>query len=199
MENRDISMQLEEMREQIAMLKGKLENQKIVNEKQLRNSMTNKMSKIDRTMLGTVIAGLIALIYCTWFFTSLMHLSAAFTFATAALISACLVITLYKHHSFRRIDISRGNIIDVVERLTKINKHYNNWWKIALPILLVWYGWFAYELLTLYNYNSHVIGICVGCFVGGVIGLYAGFKINSKIVKETDEILCQIHELQQMQ
>ena len=79
-------MQLEEMREQIAMLKGKLENQKIVNEKQLRNSMTNKMSKIDRTMFGTVIAGLIALIYCTWFFTSLMHLSAAFTFATAALI-----------------------------------------------------------------------------------------------------------------
>lgn len=198
MENREISRELEEMRSQIEILKCKLENQKIINEQQLRSSMTNKMSNIDKTMLRTIILGFLALIYCTWYFTTTMRLSPAFTFATSVLISACLAITIYKHYSFRRIDLVRDHILDVVERLTKINKHYNNWWKIALPILLIWYGWFAYELLTLYNYNSHVIGICVGSFVGIVVGSIAGFKVNNKIVRETNEILAQIHELQQM-
>lgn len=198
MENREISRELEEMRSQIEILKCKLENQKIINEQQLRNSMTNKMSNIDKTMLRTIILGFLALIYCTWYFTTTMRLSPAFTFATSALISACLAITIYKHYSFRRIDLVRDHILDVVERLTKINKHFSSWWKTALPILLLWYGWWMYEMLTTYHNQTYIIGICVGSFVGIVVGSIAGFKVNNKIVRETNEILAQIHELQQM-
>lgn len=199
MENREISQQLEEMRSQIAILKGKLENQKIVNEKQLRNSMTKHMSKIDRRMLTMIVLGCISLVYCTWFFTTQMQLSNAFTFATAALLSSCLAITIYKHCSFRRIDISRGNIVDVIERLTNIKKHYGEWWKIGLPLILVWYAWLMYEVLTTYNYVPYVIGFCFGSTFGIIIGLIAGSKVNRKIANETQEILDQIHELQQMQ
>ena len=199
MENRDFSREMEEMRSQIAMLKGKLENQKIVTEQQLRSSMTQKMSKIDKRMFTTIILGCCSLVYCTWFFTTRMHLSHAFTFATAALISACLAISIYKYISFRRIDLSRGHVLDVVERLTNIKKHYREWWKTGLPILLLWYGWWIYELLTIYNYESYIVGLCFGSAFGIAIGLIAGFKVNNKIANETDEILKQIHELQQMQ
>ena len=199
MENKEISQQLEEMRSQIAMLKGKLEKQKIVNEKQLRNSMTKHISKIDRRMLTTVILGCLSLVYCTWFFTTRMQLSNAFTLATAALLCGCLAITIHKHWSFRHIDISRGNILDVIERLTNIKKHYSEWWKTALPILLVWYGWWLYEVLTTYNYESYILGFSLGSALGIIIGLIAGFNVNRKIANETQEILNQIHELQQMQ
>ena len=198
MENRELSRELEEMRSQIAILKSKLENQKIVNEKQLRNSMTKHMSKIDRRMLTIIVLGCLSLIYCTWYFTALMQLSHAFTFATAAILSGCLAITIHKHHSFRRIDLSRGNILDVVERLTNIKRHYREWWKIGLPLVLIWYGWLLYEVLTTYNYEPHIIGFSLGSAFGITIGLIAGFKVNSKIVNETQEILDQIHELQQM-
>lgn len=198
MENREVSQQLEEMRQQIAILKGKLETQKIVNEKQLRNSMTKHMSKIDRRMLVTIILGCLSLAYCTWFFTTRMHLSHAFTFATAAMVSVCLAITIHKHYSFRRIDISHGNIMDVIERLTKIKKHYGEWWKIGLPLVLVWYAWLMYEVLATYNFEPYIMGFSLGSAFGIVIGLIAGFKFNQKIVKETEEILDQIKELQQM-
>lgn len=198
MENRDLSLELEELRSQMTILKGKLETQKIVTEQQLRHSMSKKMSKIDKTMLRTVIGGCLAFIYCTWIFTR-MHLSLPFIFATAVLLGACLAITIYKHYSFRRIDLSEGNLLDVVERLTKIKRHYRDWWKTALPILLVWYGWWMYELLTIYDYNSYAFGIYAGSAVGIIVGLAIGYKINSNIVKETNEILNQIKELQQMQ
>lgn len=198
MENRDISRELEEMRSQMAILKEKLESQRIVNEQQLRNSTTKKMSKIDKRILTTIILGINALVYCTWYFTTRMQLSVAFTIATISLMVVCLAITIYKHHAFRRIDLSRGNVLDVVERLTKIRKHYNEWWKTAVPILLVWYGWWMYELLTIYTHESYIRSISVGSCVGVVVGLIAGYKINNKIVNEADEIVEQIRELQKM-
>ena len=198
MENRDTSLELEEMRSQIEILKSKLNNQKIINEQQLRYSMSKKMSKIDKTMLRTVIGGCLAFIYCTWVFTW-MRLSFPFIFATAILLSACLAITIYKHYSFRRINLSGGNLLEVVEQLTKIKRHYRDWWKTALPILLAWYGWWMYELLTIYNFNSYALGIYLGSAVGIIVGLVIGYKINSNIVNETNEILNQIKELQQMQ
>lgn len=197
MENRELSRELEEMRSQIAILKSKLDNQKIVTEQQLRSSMKTKMSKIDKTMLRTIIAGCFALVYCSWFFTTRIQLSIAFTVATSALLSACLAITIYKHYSFRRIDLTRGNIVDVTERLTKIKQHYSEWWKIALPILLVWYGWWLYEMFMLYDNSPYMVGLCSGSAVGIIVGLIIGLKINRKIANEANDIINQIRELQQ--
>ena len=89
--------------------------------------------------------------------------------------------------------------MDVIERLTNIKKHYGEWWKIGLPLILVWYAWLMYEVLTTYNYVPYVIGFCFGSTFGIIIGLIAGSKVNRKIANETQEILDQIHELQQMQ
>ena len=63
-----ISHELEEMRAQLGTLKEKLEKQTIINESHIRNSMKSKMSDINRTVTGTIIAGVFALVYCTWYF-----------------------------------------------------------------------------------------------------------------------------------
>ena len=64
-----ISHELEEMRAQLGTLKEKLEKQTIINESHIRNSMKSKMSDINRTMTGTIAAGIFALVYCTWYFS----------------------------------------------------------------------------------------------------------------------------------
>ena len=51
-----ISHELEEMRAQLGMLKDKLEKQTIINETHIRNSMKSKMSDINKTVTGTIIA-----------------------------------------------------------------------------------------------------------------------------------------------
>ena len=60
-----ISHELEEMKSQLEMLKEKLDKQTIINETHIRNSMKSKMSDINKTVTGTIIAGVFALSYCT--------------------------------------------------------------------------------------------------------------------------------------
>ena len=189
MENTFISHELDEMRSQINALKEKLEKQTIVNEEHIRRSMKSKMSDINKTVTVTIILGIFALVYCTWFFYS-QSCSLAFVISTAVMLAICLGLTIGQK-------ITQGNLIDTAQTLSKIKTHYQNWHKIAIPVLVVWFAWLMYEMTSVLGINSPMaIGFCCGAAVGGIIGGVIGFRINRKIVRKACEILEQIEELQ---
>lgn len=194
MENNIMSHELEEMRAQISILKEKLEDQRIVNENHIRNSMKSKASDIGGIILGTVIAGCFALPYCTWFFYS-QGLSLAFVLVTAVMLTGCLGITIAKQVAFRRIDFSKGNLAETAMKLSNIKRHYQEWYKIAIPMLTVWFAWLMYEMIHRFGTDPKVIGFCCGAIAGGIIGGTIGFCINRKVVSKATEILAQIDDL----
>ena len=196
MENTLISHELEEMRAQISILKDKLEKQNIVNEKHLRNSMKSKMSDINRTIAGTIIAGALALPYCTWFFWS-QDLSTTFVVATGIMLTVCLGLTILQQIRLRSLDFSKDNLVETAQRLSRIKKHYSEWHWVAIPMLIVWFGWLMYEVISKLGNEPYVIGFCCGAAIGGIIGGLIGFRINRKVVRKTSEILTQIEELQE--
>lgn len=196
MENTFISHELDEMRSQISALKEKLEKQTIVNEEHIRRSMKSKMSDINKTVTATIIMGILALVYCTWFFYS-QRCSMAFVISTAVMLAICLGLTIGQKITLGRMDLSQGNLIDTAQTLSKIKTHYQNWHKIAIPVLVVWFAWLMYEMTSVLGINSPMaIGFCCGAAVGGIIGGVIGFRINRKIVRKACEILDQIEELQ---
>ena len=196
MENTFISHELDEMRSQINALKEKLEKQTIVNEEHIRRSMKSKMSDINKTVTATIILGVFALVYCTWFFYS-QSCSLAFVISTAVMLTICLGLTIGQKITLGRMDLSQGNLIDTAQTLSKIKTHYQNWHKIAIPVLVVWFAWLMYEMTNVLGMNSSMaIGFCCGAAVGGIIGGVIGFRINRKIVRKACEILEQIEELQ---
>ena len=192
-----ISHELEEMRAQLGMLKDKLEKQTIINETHIRNSMKSKMSDINKTVTGTIIAGVFALCYCTWFFYW-QDFSLAFVIATFAMLAVCLGITIAQRVILGKMDFSQGNLVETAEKLSKIKKHYQDWYKIAIPMIIVWFGWMIYEMLSIHGMESPMaIGFCCGALIGGVIGGIIGMRINRKVARKATEILVQIEELQQ--
>ena len=196
MENTFISHELDEMRSQINALKEKLEKQTIVNEEHIRRSMKSKMSDINKTVTATIFLGIVALTYCTWFFYS-QSCSLAFVISTAVMLAICLGLTIGQKITLGRMDLSQGNLIDTAQTLSKIKTHYQNWHKIAIPVLVVWFAWLMYEMTSVLGINSPMaIGFCCGTAVGGIIGGVIGFRINRKIVRKACEILEQIEELQ---
>ena len=196
MENTFISHELDEMRSQINALKEKLEKQTIVNEEHIRRSMKSKMSDINKTVTVTIILGIFALVYCTCFFYS-QSCSLAFVISTAVMLAICLGLTIGQKITLGRMDLSQGNLIDTAQSLSKIKTHYQNWHKIAIPVLVVWFAWLMYEMTSVLGVNSSMaIGFCCGAAVGGIIGGVIGFRINRKIVRKACEILDQIEELQ---
>ena len=190
-----ISHELEEMKIQIDNLKKKLEDQTIVNEKHIRNSFRTKISDINRTVTMTVIAGILALVYCTWFF-HFKGLSLAFTIATGLMLAVCVLLTLIQKIQLSRIDISAGNLVETARDISKIRSHYKEWYKTAIPMIIIWFGWMTYEILTRFEMTPMTIGFLSGAATGGILGGIIGGRINKKIINRTEELLGYIEELQ---
>ena len=113
------------------------------------------------------------------------------------MLAICLGLTIGQKITLGRMDLSQGNLIDTAQTLSKIKTHYQNWHKIAIPVLVVWFAWLMYEMTNVLGVNSSMaIGFCCGAAVGGIIGGVIGFRINRKIVRKAVEILEQIEELQ---
>lgn len=191
-----ISHELEQMRSQIGILREKLEKQTIVNERHIRKSMKTKMSDINKTVTITIFLGVFALVYCTWFFYS-QGCSLAFVLSTAVMLAVCLALTIVQRIVLGRVDLSRGNLVETAATLSKIKTHYQNWYKIGIPMLVIWFGWMLYEMTGILGTDSPMaIGFCCGAAAGGIIGGIIGFRINRKIAGKAAEILDQIDELQ---
>ena len=184
------------MRAQLGSLKEKLEKQTIINETHIRNSMKSKMSDINKTVTGTIIAGVFALCYSTWFFYW-QDFSLAFVIATFVMLAVCLGITIAQRVILGKMDFSQGNLVETAEKLSKIKKHYQDWYKIAIPMIIIWFGWMMYEMLSIHGMESPMaIGFCCGATIGGVIGGIIGMRINRKVARKATEILDQIAELE---
>lgn len=190
-----ISNELEQMRSQISLLKDKLEKQNIINEQHIRRSMKSKMSSINRTIAGTIVAGTLALPYCTWFFWS-QDLSMLFIVATAIMLTICLGLTILQQVRLKKLDFSEGNLVETAVQLSKVKKHYSEWHWVAIPMIIIWLGWLMYEMISKLGNEPYIIGFCCGAAVGAIIGGIIGFRINRKVVRKTGEILEQIEELQ---
>lgn len=189
------SQELEEMREQVAILKKKLDKQTIISDTHIRNSMTSKRSDMTRTITATIIAGLFAVPYCTWIFCK-FGFSPYFIIATDIMLAVCIGITIRQRYTLMNLDFTQGNLVDVAEKLSKVKTHYHEWIKIAIPMLLIWVSWMAYEALTRMEPSPILMGFLSGAGIGIIIGGFIGHRINQKIVRKSTEILKQIEELQ---
>lgn len=189
------SQELEEMREQVAILKKKLDKQTIISDTHIRNSMTSKRSDMTRTITATIIAGLFAVPYCTWIFFK-FGFSPYFIIATDIMLAVCIGITIRQRYTLMNLDFTQGNLVEVAEKLSKVKTHYHEWIKIAIPMLLIWVSWMAYEALTRMEPSPILMGFLSGAGIGIIIGGFIGHRVNQKIVRKSTEILKQIEELQ---
>ena len=198
MENNTLlSNELEQMRAQIGMLKQKLEQQAIVNDMHIRNSMKSKISDLNRTVRATIFAGIFAVVFAPVTFY-IQGASLAFVISTAVMLAVCLGLTIVQKINLgKMMDLSQGNLVETAEKLSKLRTHYKDWYKIAIPMLLAWGGWMIYEMVQVLGVDSPTaVGFYSGAGVGLIIGGIIGARVNRKVVNKANEILSQIEELQ---
>lgn len=191
------SQELEEMRSQVAILKQKLDKQTIISDSHIRNSMNSKKADMTRIIAWTIFAGALSLPYCTWVFYK-FGFSQIFIVATDIMLAVCLGLTIKQRITLKNLDFTQGNLVDVAETLNKVKTHYHEWIKIALPMILIWAGWLAYEGLARMEPSPMQMGFLSGAAVGIILGGIFGYRINRKIVAKSTEILNQIKDLQNL-
>lgn len=192
MEERDY-IELHELREQIGLLKEKLQRQQIISEQNIIATAQKGIGKLNKAGNIWGILGIFAVVYCSWSFHR-FGFSDRFVIGTAIFLAICVAVTIYAHWGIRSIDVANGNLVDISQRLIRFRKIYSRYHLYAVPMALVWCYFLYYDAqCMLGNAEYFLIGACVGGAIGAIIGLKAHFKV----IRDTDKVLANIKDLLQ--
>ena len=190
------SRELQEMKEQLAILTQKLEKEAIVNERLIRQSMKNKASSIRRAAIVESIITLIMIPYSIWVMPNVIAISTGLCCFTCFFMVLALVCNYYIHSRFRPDKFVLGNLLEVRKDTLMIKRFYINWLKfIGLPFIIVFFSWFVHDIRIAYP-GEDLNGIYYGIGFGILLGTIIGTILFKKIQNTADEILEQIEEMQ---
>lgn len=188
-------LNFDEMRNQITLLKQKLDRQEIVNDSLLREAMRGKMGAINWTKYKSYICVALCIIFypvMSWAGV----FSNAFVFATCAMMLFCAYGTYYVHRPVDRMDLMTDDLATVAKVMAKFRKQYNQWLFYVTPALLIpWLSWALYE----YAWKNAPDGVshwmlALPILIGAAIGGLIGYHWHCKAVDAADNIIRQIEE-----
>ena len=184
---------LNELREQIALLKDKLQRQQIISEQNIIAAAQMGIGKLNKTGNIWGIFGIFAVVYCSWAFHR-FGFSDGFVIGTAIMLAICAAVTIYAHWGIRSIDVANGNLVDIAQRLIRFRKIYSRYHLFSIPALFVWCYFLYQDAQHMLEYAE---GFLIAAIVGGLIGVIIGLKAHFKVIRDTDKVLKNINELLQ--
>ena len=187
--------EISEMREQLATLKKQLNNQSIINDRLIKEAISQKISHINRS--GVAFSVLCAFSIPAGFVSfRMIGLSLPFCIATSLLFLIFLVGMIIGHHDLRNQTLHSGDLISTYKAVARTRKVYQNWRKWAVPLAVVWVAWGGYDIYTNVTQDVELLRtIAIAGSVGAIIGGYIGNIQHRKTLRATDEIMRQIEEL----
>ena len=183
-----------EMREQLASLKKRLENQEIVSERMIRETMSRKLSTLHRRAMALCAASFIG-IPAVLHTTHNLGCSIVFACVTIALILVGVVAQFLTHYRING-DLLSTDLITTYNEVARMKRIYQRWHYFSMPIFVVWLGWGAYEVYTKMTHDvTQFYAIILGAGVGMVLGLIFGLRAHRQNVRAAKEIMQQIEVL----
>ncbi len=200
METNDNMTELEQMREQMNIFKSRLNEQQIINEQLVRNSMGGKMSWIKNFVWGEIIlVPIFLLMFAPVFFN--MGLSWwLFAFLVVGLVAD--VTGDFIINRIPKGQLLSGDLVETSQRLAKMKKQRAQWFIIGIIFVIIWFVWFCAELImrskVAIDASSHgalsyvVVG---GAVVGAIIGVIVACLIFRKMQNTNNQIIEQINQI----
>lgn len=191
--------EFEEMRQQLDILKNKLDNQTLINDKLIRQSMLNKMSFMKKYTWVSFLA-LLFIYYAYYEAREIFNLSWSFYGFTVIFVTFSVCFDAYINHVNKK-DFLNGDLIAASLQMQRMKKLRKKSLLYGFFFTTIWVSWFVIEL---YNglgatkggdHTSMFYGMLVGCVVGLIAGVAIGIwiylrmqRINSDIIKQIDEL-----------
>ena len=188
-------MNFEEMRNQYAILKEQLNNQEIINDRLLRESMKLRKKDIQYTKKTVYGCALFCLIlYPLTYYWDIWSL--AFTITTCVLVMISSIATYYMHKPVDELNLMNDDLATVARVMAKFKKQYDNWLHYATPALLIPWGiWGCYEIGWMHApEGSNPWILIIPLIIGGVIGALIGLKYHHKAVNAAQDIINEIEK-----
>ena len=198
MEKNSNTSELELMRQQMAEFKQQLEQQSIVNDRMIAESMKKKMSWIKRFVMSEVIAlpAIIAILIGVKYMYDLSW------WGIGSFCALGLFDTWFDYRTnvqcMNESDYSRDNLVYTMEKLADMKQRRGVEIGIMGPATVfnvLWIGLEISDTLTTRNAGQHEWLILYSAGIGALAGLALAVWIYFKMQKTNDELMRQIEEM----
>lgn len=190
-----MELELDEMRQQMAILKDKLDNQTIVNDRFIRRSIGHSVSTINKRYLVISIIALAMIPYGYWAFVKLNGLSVALWLATCVLMLAVVGFCFFNGREMRQRDFVSNNLLDTKRKVVAAKKRDAMWPCFGVPVALAWAAWAGWEMAKKMDsdYLNYFVPWFIICMTAGVL---VGLAVHFKTQRHFRDIVEQIEDVE---
>ncbi len=182
--------EMEQMRKQIALLKERLDRERIVSHEHLRRAMRDNVRWLNRRSIIFVVLALVMVPVVLWE-AELLSLSKGWCYVTCGYLMFAALYTHLMQSDLNASDINEANLLQTQRAVARFKRMNANWLGISIPFLVAWSAWFFYETLN----HPYFASVAWGFVVGIAIGLPFGIYTYRRMQRDTDKIIEQIDEL----
>ena len=200
MENNNTNNELELLRQQMNVLKEKLDAQEIVNDRLVAKSMRKEMSWIKKYIY--VQFALIPFVALIW--VGVKYILGLSWWNYSFLMLVC-VISVYVDYVINvkvlsNADYHKNNLIETARKLVKMKRQRTIQMIVEILLLILWLIWTFLEVNSAQSTatgirQSLLQGGIIGGYIGGVIGIIVAFVIFYKMQRTNDRMIEQIDDM----
>ena len=190
-----MDFELDEMRQQLAILKNKLDDQTIVNDRLIRRAVKNSVSTINKRYLVISIIAFAMIPYGYWAFVVLNGLSIPLWIAMSVLMLAVIGFCIYNGHEMRKNDFVSDNLLETKRKALKAQKRDAMWPYFGIPVAIGWAAWVGWEMTQKLegDFLKYFIPWFIICVTAGAL---LGLKVHFKTQRHFRDILEQIEDVE---
>ncbi|MBR3125936.1 MAG: hypothetical protein IKF42_11035 [Mogibacterium sp.] len=206
MEENNTMMELDQMREQMQVLRNKLDTQEIVNEKLVKNSVKSKMSWIKKLVYFEFL--LIPFTALMGYVLKEMFNLSWFTYAFIVVLCVIDAVCDYRINvaALDLEKVEKHNLSDTLQKLVAMKKMRAKSFFIMMLLSIPLFIWASIEMwqnISTITFLDDVPANIVRAeayagLVGGIIGFFVGIYISIRIYRKmqttNDEIIAQLEE-----
>lgn len=187
-DNKDYQ-ELNDMREQISKLRDMLQSERIVTERVMRRTMSEKANKLMRRSIFFIVFALLFTPYMVWCMYFL-GFNPIYGYTGAAFLIIAAITEWLTCKDLRDEHFSRYTLVEIAQTMLRYKRMNIQWLYFSIPFLVVWGGGLGYEI-----WQSGNIAMAIGGAVGLVVGLAFGIHSLVKAQHIANEIIASTRDL----
>ena len=181
--------ELDDMRCQLAKLKDMLNSERMITERMMRRTMSEKANKLMRRSIFFIVIALLFAPYEIWAL-GYLGLRPIYGYSAAVFLIIAAITEWQTCKGLRDEHFSRYTIMEIAEAMMRYKRMNIRWLYFSIPFVMVWGGLLAYDISKMEN-----LPVMIGCAVGFVIGLAFGIHSLVKAQRTANEIINATRDL----